>query len=326
MSRTVQQEAASRQGSPAALVAALFGMSGGPSLPGPALVALLGDLGLAAPAARRALGRMREQGQLTTTPRGRQVDHHLAGAFRASVERLRDDRGEAPAWDGSFHTLMHQVPESARPYRDRLRRVAVLVGYAPWQPGVLISPADRSAGLADVLADAPAGASVVLGRLTVDAGFPGGRPDHDHRNDEDSGAQRPDPRHPGDHGAAGGAGVGATTAGTTGAGATGTATAAAMARRAWDLDTLAADLRAHLTVLRAALEEPSPDPGPDALRRLVHLTNDVFVDLLRDPGLPRELRPADWPGDELRILIGRIAAQLGPAATAHVAHRRDAAT
>ena len=41
MSGTVQHGAASRQGSPAALVAALFGLSGRSSLPGPALVALL---------------------------------------------------------------------------------------------------------------------------------------------------------------------------------------------------------------------------------------------------------------------------------------------
>jgi phenylacetic acid degradation operon negative regulatory protein len=307
VSRTVQYGVASRQGSPAALVAALFGTPGRSTLPGAALVALLGDLGLAPPAARRALARMREQGQLTTTRRGRQVDHHLAGAFRASVERLRDDRGEAPPFEG-FHTLLHQVPESARSYRDRLRRAAVLVGYAPWQPGVLISPVDRSAELTEVLDDVPDGAAVVVGRLTVDGGLLGrGFPGHDRRNDEDPSAWRPDPRHPGDHGSGG------------------SVTAAAMARRAWALDDLAADLRAHLPVLHAALAEPPPLPGPDALRRLVQMTNAVFVDLLRDPGLPHELRPPDWPGDELRVLIGRIVAADGPAAVAHIAHRCEAA-
>jgi phenylacetic acid degradation operon negative regulatory protein len=324
VSRTVQQDAASRQGSPAALVAALFGMSGRSAMPGPALVALLGDLGLAAPAARRALARMREQRQLVTTPRGRRVDHHLVGAFRASVERLRDDRGEPPPWDGSFHTLMHHVPESARPYRDRLRRTAVLVGYAPWQPGVLISPVDRSASLAEVIAAAPPGASVVLGRLAIDGGVTdggvtdGGVTDggsapaaHDHRDDEDPDGGRPGPRRPDDHGDAR---------------RPATAIAAAMARRAWDLDALAADLRAHLPELDAALEAPALEAGPDVLRRIVHLTNAVFLDLLRDPGLPRELRPPDWPGDELRVLIGRIAAADGPAAVAHIAHRCDTAT
>jgi phenylacetic acid degradation operon negative regulatory protein len=226
---------------------------------------------------------MREQGQLVTTRRGRQVDHALTGAFRASVERLRDDRGEAPPWEG-FHTVMHQVPETARSYRDRLRRTAGLVGYAPWQPGVLISAVDRSEALREVLAEAPPDASVVLGRLVVEGGFPDGGP--------------PGPA---------------------------LAVAAAMARRAWALDDLAADLRAHLPVLHAALEAPPPEPGPDALRRLIVITNAVFVDLLRDPGLPRELRPPDWPGDELRVLVGRIVVTHGPAAVAHIAHRCAAA-
>ena len=195
--------------------------------------------------------------------------------------------------------MLHQVPESARSYRDRLRRTAVLVGYAPWQPGVLISPVDRSDALAEVLDAVPDGAAVVLGRLTVD----GGVTDHDHRDVAVAGTERPEPRRPGDHDP------------------TPLTTAAAMARRAWALDDLAVDLRAHLPALHAALEAPTVEPGPDALRRIVHLTNAVFVDLLRDPGLPRELRPPDWPGDELRVLIGRIAAADGPAAVAHIAHR-----
>jgi phenylacetic acid degradation operon negative regulatory protein len=293
VSETVQQEAAARQGSPAALVAALFGLAGRPTLPGTALVTLLGDLGLAPAAARRALARMRDQGQLVTTKRGRHVDHTMAGAFRASVERLRDDRGQAPTWDGSFHTLLHQVPESARSYRDRLRRTAVLVGYASWQPGVLIGPVDRTAALREVLEDVPSGASVVVGRLTVDGGFP------------------PGPDGAAEHADRAGAGL---------------AVAADMARRAWALDELAADLRAHLPGLHAALAAPPPEPGPGTLRHLVEITNAVFVDLLRDPGLPRELRPPDWPGDDLRILVGRIATTLGPAASEYVVHRADGAT
>lgn len=263
-------------------MAAVFGVAGRPTLPGTALVALLGDLGLAPAAARRALARMREQGQLRTTRRGRGVDHHLVGAFRASVERLRDDRGVAPVWDGAFHALLHQVPEPARAYRDRLRRAAVLVGYASWQPGVLIATTDRTAALREVLDDAPEGAAVVVGRLTVD----------------------------------GGAGAGGDT--------DAVATAAAMARRAWALDELAADLDAHRGALRAALAAPVPADGAAALHRLAHLTNAVYVDLLRDPGLSHELLPPDWPGDELRVLLGRAAEAYLPAVVAHV-HARLAA-
>ncbi len=202
------------------------------------------------------------------------------------------------------------MPESARSYRDRLRRTAVLVGYASWQPGVLISVDDRSDALREVLADAPAGATVVLGRLIVDGGFPAAYDDgssgHDRRDDELLRSGRPGARRPGDHDR-------------------GTATAAVMARRAWALDDVAADLRAHLPALHAALDAPPPAPGPEALRRLVRMTNTVFVDLLRDPGLPPELRPPDWPGDELRALIRHVAAAYGPAAAEHIAHRCGAA-
>ena len=168
---------------------------------------------------------------------------------------------------------------------------------------VLISPVDRSVPLAEVLAQAPAGASVGLGRLSVDDGRVGGA--RDHRGVAVPEAGRPEPPPPGYH--------------------AGVATAAAMARRAWDLDALAADLRAHLPTLHAALDAPVDHAGPGALRRIVHLTNAVFVDLLRDPGLPRELRPPDWPGDELRSLIGRVVVADGPAAVAHIAHRCDTA-
>ncbi|WP_169510924.1 PaaX family transcriptional regulator C-terminal domain-containing protein [Actinomycetospora chiangmaiensis] len=304
-----------RQGTPVALVAALFGTSGRTDLPGPALVALLGDLGLRPDAARRALARMRDAGQLTTTRRGRRVDHHLAGAFGASVLRLRDDRGTPPPWDGAFHTLLHHVPESARPYRDRLRRAAVLVGYGPWQPGVLISPVDRSAGLREVLADVPPDASVVLGRLVPDDGWvPAGAngavlPSSGSDAPSTSESSRDDGA---PHASGGSSGTSSTTV------------AAAMARRAWSLDAVADDLRAHHARLVALLDRPVPDDGALALRRLSDATGPVYVDLLRDPGLPVELLPADWPGADLRAALGRVAAAYLPTVVAHV-HARIAA-
>ncbi|MEJ2871421.1 PaaX family transcriptional regulator C-terminal domain-containing protein [Actinomycetospora sp. OC33-EN08] len=306
-----------RQGSPAALVASLFGVAGVVALPGPALVALLGDLGTAPAAARRALARMREAGQLTTVRRGRVVDHHLAGAFGASVVRLRDDRGAAPPWEGAFHTLLHQVPESARPYRDRLRRAAVLVGYGSWQPGVLISPVDRSAALREVLADVPPDAAVVLGRLVPDAGSV--------PLDVSGGTRLPPDvsggtRLPSEEGSVPGASGAVLTSGVSdGPSLTaGIPVAAAMARRAWALDELADDLRHHLARLTALVDEPVPADGAAALRRLSEGTGPVYVDLLRDPGLPAELLPADWPGGDLRALLGRVVQAYLPTVVAHV--------
>lgn len=142
------------------LVGYLIGISERDDMPGPALVELLGELGVSTAAARQLLTRMRAAGQLTGVREGRRTRYVLAGAFGAAVRSRRDDRGIVPPWDGHFYALLHHVPEAHRAYRDRLRRAAVLVGYGAPQPGLLISVGDRSAALADVLADAPAGASV----------------------------------------------------------------------------------------------------------------------------------------------------------------------
>jgi phenylacetic acid degradation operon negative regulatory protein len=42
------------------------------------------------------------------------------------------------------------------------------------------------------------------------------------------------------------------------------------------------------------------------------------VDTLRDPGLPPELVPPDWPGPRLRQLTVEISNRFAPAANAYV--------
>jgi DNA-binding transcriptional regulator PaaX len=49
------------------------------------------------------------------------------------------------------------------------------------------------------------------------------------------------------------------------------------------------------------------------LREYVETLMPVLVDTLREPRLPAELRPGDWPGDELRQAIGRYSAAVVPA-------------
>lgn len=88
-----------------------------------------------------------------------------------------------------------------------------------------------------------------------------------------------------------------------------------LARSAWALDALAADLRVHARALADRLDGAGPPgDGADAVRRLAALTGEVSLDLLRDPGLPVAIRPAGWPGDELRRLFGEVATRwVGPA-------------
>jgi phenylacetic acid degradation operon negative regulatory protein len=147
----------------------LFGVAlatGRTELPGPVLVSLLGDLGLTAPAARALIARMQRDGQLAGARRGRTVDYRLAGPFAESFHRIRTSATGAP-WQGAFHTLLYQIPERHRAFRDLLRRTGQLVGYGLLQQGVLISPSDRREHLAQVLAGTPAGAQVHFARLEM---------------------------------------------------------------------------------------------------------------------------------------------------------------
>jgi phenylacetic acid degradation operon negative regulatory protein len=136
-------------------------------LPGRALVVLLGDLGLTPAAARALIARMRRDGQLASSRRGRGVDYRLDGAFAEAFHRIRTAATGAP-WPGYFHTVLYQVPESNRAFRDLLRRTGLFVGYGLLQQGVLISPADRRDRLEQVLARTPHDANIHFGRLHMD--------------------------------------------------------------------------------------------------------------------------------------------------------------
>lgn len=149
------------------LVPFLFGVAQTDQLAGVVLVRLLGELGLGVAAARQQLSRMRNDGQLNAIRRGRGVDYQLAGPFAATFRRLRSSGEPPPPWAGQFRTLLYQMPEAQRAYRDRLRRSAQLLGYGLLQPGVLISVPDLSDELAAVLAAAPPGCHIHRGTLHV---------------------------------------------------------------------------------------------------------------------------------------------------------------
>lgn len=252
------------------LVATLFQLSGRSELPGVALVELLGEFGLGTAAARRHLARMREDGQLAGVRSGRGTNYRMAGPFGRRVVQLGQEIGTAsPPWDGHFHALLFAVPESHRAYRDRLRRVALLVGYGQLQPGVLISVGDRSAQLTEVLADCPEDARVTRATIALD-----------------------------------------------------TAEAARVAIPAWDLDDVAATLTGHARTLESVLDEAgTPAPDGTTLRRFGELFNAVFIDLVRDPRLPDELRPPDWPHHRLLVAMDGLQRRFGPPAVEFL-HRR----
>lgn len=103
----------------------------------------------------------------------------------------------------------------------------------------------------------------------------------------------------------------------------------AQAARAWDLDALGAAYRSWLQFARALVADPSallggssggPDTNPDerafAVRSL--LVHEWRKFLFTDPGLPAELLPPGWAGDEAARFFADEAARLMPAASRFV--------
>lgn len=91
--------------------------------------------------------------------------------------------------------------------------------------------------------------------------------------------------------------------------------AAAVAAEAWDLARVGANYRAHIDVLRAAMADGRELPATaETLRAFAELTMSPLVDTLRDPGLPPELRPADWPWTELTAVLEQVNARYAPPA------------
>ena len=92
--------------------------------------------------------------------------------------------------------------------------------------------------------------------------------------------------------------------------------AARAAHDAWDLDALAGLYRDHVTTLSDALRTlPASPPATAAtLRKFAHLVQAPLTDTLRDPELPPELVPRQWPGHRLRDLTREVNGRLGPAA------------
>lgn len=90
-------------------------------------------------------------------------------------------------------------------------------------------------------------------------------------------------------------------------------------RRAWDVDGIAAAYERWLAdarMLVAGVPATSDDEEAYAVRSL--LVHEWRKFLFQDPGLPRELLPADWPGDVAAAFFHAEASRLAPAANRFV--------
>lgn len=94
---------------------------------------------------------------------------------------------------------------------------------------------------------------------------------------------------------------------------------AGFAGQAWDLAPHAAAYRAFLD--RFAPVRADALDGAEALAMRLLLVHAWRGALLRDPRLPAEALPRDWPGHAARALFARLYAALSPAADSQVAAR-----
>ncbi len=106
------------------------------------------------------------------------------------------------------------------------------------------------------------------------------------------------------------------------AGIGGAADDAALVRRAWplaDLSEVYARFIARYAPVRAQLRDDAAQPtDDDALQLRVLLIHDYRRLLLRDPELPAELLPADWLGQQARLLCKDIYRRVLAASERHL--------
>jgi phenylacetic acid degradation operon negative regulatory protein len=213
------------------------------------LVALLGCFGIPEPTARVAAARLRKEGWLTASRQGRETVYSLTDAAWQMLDegRARIFQRASGPWDGQWHMVIYQVPETDRALREQLRRRLAWLGFGPLSASVWLSPHDRTAQVREAFAGHPA----------VQLDFFGSRSE-------------------------------------------GTAADRDIAARAWDLPALGRDYRGLLARYgpRLARYRAGELDDREALLERMRLVYDYRRFPFRDPDLPPEMLPEDWPGRE----------------------------
>ncbi|MER5208351.1 PaaX family transcriptional regulator C-terminal domain-containing protein [Streptomyces sp. NPDC002825] len=236
-------------------------------------------------AVRSTLTRMVARGLLERHRRGRRMYFSLtpraAEVLADGEERIHRTGAVNRAWDGTWTLVGFSLPESWRRERHDLRSRLVWAGFGPLQSGLWVAP-----GRIDV---APIAAELGLGdRIRAFHGE----------------AAAPTEAGP-------------------------------LLRTAFDVDAIAEGYRAFLTRWGGgAAPEESPGeaggPGPgeahddlggpgvgearDDLGRLLLLHTDWLDLVRRDPHLPAEHLPADWPAEAAETLFRELSARYEPGA------------
>ncbi|HLU59565.1 MAG TPA: PaaX family transcriptional regulator C-terminal domain-containing protein [Pseudonocardia sp.] len=114
-----------------------------------ALVALMACFDVPEPTVRVVAARLRKEGWLDSRRDGRETVYVLTDTAWRLLDEGRSrifDRVTGP-WDGVWHTVIYQVPETERALREGLRKQLAWLGFGPLAPSVWISPHDRTAAV-----------------------------------------------------------------------------------------------------------------------------------------------------------------------------------
>lgn len=93
---------------------------------------------------------------------------------------------------------------------------------------------------------------------------------------------------------------------------------AGLMRRAWDVDGIAAAYQRWLAEARSLVAGVAFTSDEEAYAVRSRLVHEWRKFLFQDPGLPRELLPADWPGATAAAFFDTEASRLAPAANRFV--------
>jgi phenylacetic acid degradation operon negative regulatory protein len=121
------------------------------------LIAVCGAFGLPESTVRVATSRLRKDGWLTAARDGRETVYALTPHAVAMLDegRTRIFQRAAGPWDGQWHMVIYQVPETDRPLREQLRRRLSWLGFGSLAPSVWVSPHDRTSQVREEFAGHP---------------------------------------------------------------------------------------------------------------------------------------------------------------------------
>ncbi|MFI5610302.1 PaaX family transcriptional regulator C-terminal domain-containing protein [Amycolatopsis sp. NPDC051903] len=122
------------------------------------LISLLACFGIPEATARVAVTRLRKEGWLSATKQGRETVFALTDTAWQMLDEGRERifRRSTGPWDGQWHMVIYQVPETERALRERLRKQLAWVGFGPLSSSVWVSPHDRTGQVRQAFAEDPA--------------------------------------------------------------------------------------------------------------------------------------------------------------------------